>query len=629
MTIRGSARCAAGSAAIAANPRIAATTAFGSDSWATTRSNNATEPPSPRSASTSSARVRTPGAGSSAASADSMATAAGSATRRSATRLLAPTDGSVERTNGSIAARLPVIPVAGVTPGAANRLTIPDMLDLTRPWLLVLGLPAALAQGPCPTLGLTLQATGGRLGDPWSITVAGTATRPGVLGFDLTPGPTNTPFGTICLGLTPDLATTSFVLDTQGRAALTGLMPPNPALESLPIHLAAIALDAGQPSGIALSNAASIAPRQPRQFYVDPGFASPFGTRPGLATAVDLLAEAARWTTPLPSSLRVATFVRERNWLMTLLGNNALHAVDGSTGATAWSTPLTTPFLPIVEMLAPGGDRLLLLDGGVAPSPFGGGTPGGLLAVTLPSGALTTNVRLTSGQPRAVLALANGTNALLRLPDRIVPIDLPTSAVLPAVILPAANGELVDWQLAGGLLYVLQAGTATQPPALTMMVPDPLTLLVTQPLAMAAPASMLRAGPGSAGAALFVFAATAGQVHEFAQGSLATVATIATGAGLTAMELSSLGNEWLLACTAAVCGGPTLRTLPVGSTTLSPPIALPAGSLPRLLVAASTTLGRATIALPGQAQVLLTDPVVLARTVGLTFAANNVVVVAD
>lgn len=95
------------------------------------------------------------------------------------------------------------------------------------------------------------------------------------------------------------------------------------------------------------------------------------------------------------------------------------------------------------------------------------------------------------------------------------------------------------------------------------------------------------------------------------------------------MELSSLASEWLLLCASAACGEPTLRTLPVGTTTLSAPISLPVGSLPQLGVAASSTLGRATIALLGQAQLLRTDPVVVTRTVALPFAVSYVVVVPD
>ena len=68
---------------------------------------------------------------------------------------------------------------------------------------------------------------------------------------------------------------------------------------------------------------------------------------------------------------------------------------------------------------------------------------------------------------------------------------------------------------------------------------------------------------------------------------------------------------------------------PVGSTTLSAPIALPAGSLPQLRVAASTTLGRATIALAGRAQILQTEPFARTGTVGLTFSISYAVVVAD
>ena len=58
-------------------------------------------------------------------------------------------------------------------------------------WVLETG---ALAQ--CPSQGLTLVATGNRLGDPASLQVSGAFPfAPGGLGVDTAPGPTLTPIG--------------------------------------------------------------------------------------------------------------------------------------------------------------------------------------------------------------------------------------------------------------------------------------------------------------------------------------------------------------------------------------------------------------------------------------------------
>ena len=87
------------------------------------------------------------------------------------------------------------------------------------------------SQSVCPGNGaLTLATTGGRLGDPFSLTLSGTPNVSGLLGFDLAGGPVITALGNVCFGLSPALQLQSFTLDPAGGFGIAGLVPPSPPL---------------------------------------------------------------------------------------------------------------------------------------------------------------------------------------------------------------------------------------------------------------------------------------------------------------------------------------------------------------------------------------------------------------
>jgi len=134
---------------------------------------------------------------------------------------------------------------------------------------------ATTATAQCPPQGITLNASGGRLGDAWRVDVHGSPSVAGFCGLDLSPGPTPTPIGTVCLGLGPALQVLPFVADAAGHAVFGGLMPPNPAF-ALPGAQAALAVapSAGYGHGcVALGS----------------NVAFPFGTDPFAPSATALL----------------------------------------------------------------------------------------------------------------------------------------------------------------------------------------------------------------------------------------------------------------------------------------------------------------------------------------------------
>ena len=105
----------------------------------------------------------------------------------------------------------------------------------------------AFAQSTCPAVGVTVDASGGRLGDTWRVNIDASPTVLGVLGLDFAPGPVPTPLGTICLGLTPGLLTAAFLTDPAGTATFTGLLPPLPAFAGIDVYAAASTLEPAQP----------------------------------------------------------------------------------------------------------------------------------------------------------------------------------------------------------------------------------------------------------------------------------------------------------------------------------------------------------------------------------------------
>ncbi|HZN39996.1 MAG TPA: hypothetical protein VFD82_14390 [Planctomycetota bacterium] len=461
----------------------------------------------------------------------------------------------------------------------------------------------ALAQGPCPAVGVTVDASGGRLGDAWRVDIGASPTVLGVLGLDFAPGPIPTPIGTICLGLTPSLLTVAFLTDPAGTATFAGLLPPAPAFAGIDIYAAAITLDPAQPGGWGVSNGDSFRVREPRFWFVNPGSATPFGTTPGAIAATNAIADTVAFSQTLTTAVRDAATVPERGWLVLLLASGSLVAYDGVSPTPVLNTALTGAAASAFKILAvPGGDTLLLLTFGTPPSPFSPGSPGSVHNVSLPGGTVAS-VPLTAGNPNSMILIPGTTLVYLLVANGLIPFDHGSATLSPVVALPSGFGGVADLQTAAGLLYVLHGGQAagpfsgSQPAAITVVDPLAQTLLLTQQLTMPVPATMLRAGLGSAGPALYAYGATAAALHEFAQGSVGVVGTVPVGTGITHMELSSLGTMWLLYCSGPSCGGPALLGMLVGTTVVVPLAALGAQPQPAFAVSPSAGYGKVCLVL--------------------------------
>lgn len=488
----------------------------------------------------------------------------------------------------------------------------------------------------CTGAGVLVAASGGRLGDTWRVDAFGAPSVVGVCGLDLVPGPTPTPLGALCLGLSGNLQLFAFLFDASGAGAVSGLLPANAAFAGIEVYATAISFDPAQPGGIGRGNGASFVLREPHFWFVHPGSTTPFGTIPGAIAQTNAISDSVTFAQTLTTSVLDAASVPERGWLALLLGNGRLVAYDGVGATPVFNTLLTGAAGGASRILnVPGADLLLLLAPGTPPGPFGGGTPGSLHYATLPAGTISLSVPLASGNPDTMLAVPGSSLVLVRLPDRVVPFDHGSATLLPSIPLPTGFGALVDWQLTNGILYVLHGGAAPspfgggQPAAISVIDVAALSYGFTTSLAMAPPVQLLRAGPGSLGPAVYVYGTTAGALEEFAQGSLASVATIPVGSGIGAIELSALGTQWLLSCTGGGCGAPTLLQMLPGSTTVSPlaPLAAPQSTI---AVSPSAAWGKACLVLgTNVAAPFRTDPFAPLGSIVLPSASSSWRIVAD
>lgn len=465
--------------------------------------------------------------------------------------------------------------------------------------LVLLSSFSSVALAQCPSTGVALTASGGRLGDGWRVDAVGPAGALGVFGLDIAGGtPVPTPFGPICLGLTPALVALTFVFDPTGHGFVGGVMPANPIFAGTTIYAAALAFSPQLPGGFGVGNGAQFTLREPRFWCVSPGTTSPFGSTPGVIVPMNGISDSTLYSLTLPSSVIDAATAPQRGLLVVRLGNGALAAYDGSGPTPVWNVALTGNAASSSRLLAVSDDLLLMLSPGSAPGPFGGGTPGTIHLVSLTNGALLQSYPMASGNPDAMLAVAGTTQVVLRLASGVATFDWSNGQYSPVTALPTTNGGFVDWQATGGLLYVLHSGTTPgpfggtgTPPAVSVVtIPSP-TVLWTVPLTMTGTASMLRVGPGSAGPGLYVYG-SAGVLQEYSQVLVNPVGSLSVGTGINSMELSALGTQWLLLCAGGGCGGPTLLQMAAGTNTLLPVAALQAAPSP-LAVSPSASYGKA------------------------------------
>jgi hypothetical protein len=434
-------------------------------------------------------------------------------------------------------------------------------------------LVASFATAQCPPMGLALAADGDRMGDPFSIGIFGSPGVSGLMGIDVSPGPVVTPIGTVCLGLTPATLFSPFTLSPTGAAVFGGLLPALPYLTGFEAFLQAGATDPSQPGGFALSNGDSVKLRPPRLFVIDPGMPpTPFGGgTPGAFCVYDALADLVITAAiPLSSQVVDAVAVPQLGQVAFLLANSTIALYDAATVTPVLTIPLPgSPGSP--SKLALDGTMLIVMYGGIPPSPFGGGTPGAVRTYDLPSGTPGPFVSLASGNPSAILAVPGSGFAYLRVGATVVPMDLFSAMLFPAIdMAPGLSGFISEWRLVGTTVYCLMPGSSPgpfgggAPPALNGVATLTQTALFPAAVAVGGngPGSALRYGLAGAGNALLFFHAGIPGIVHVSPSTLAVNGTIPVGAGFMTMERSDGGTEYLILCNGTGCGGsPILQAM--------------------------------------------------------------------
>ena len=460
----------------------------------------------------------------------------------------------------------------------------------------------------CPANGLTLATTGGRLGDPYSLTLTGPPAASGIFAVDTAPGPLSTPLGTICLGLSAALQTAPFTLDAAGSFTVTGVIPPVPLLDGVTAYLQAAAPHPTLP-GYVTSNGASVKLRPPRLIVVDPGYDNgllpPFHVYiPGRLWTYDTMTYGFSPVCNLNTTSRARRIVPVRkSGLVVLWTQTGLLAVDPAGPSIVAAAAYPPGGIFGGGGLAAEGDTFFFLTGST------------LRTYLLPSLTPVLNVTLPVTDARFVVT-PGGPFAYVVTSYAVLRVNLTTGAVSPPVQLSsAADGASYNrWVLANGVIYVAfqtSSGkingfdTATQ----TALLPSPALIPNSAPL------DVLRAGPGTQGPALFYVNQTAGTLYQLSPTTLSVTAG-PISVGNVQMELSDGGTEWLLT------GGPNVSVMNPATLAITP-TAIPLGSSSSLITLRSGSVPSVYLFnYPTSLTPIATDPTTVASpaiTIPFTF----------
>jgi hypothetical protein len=455
---------------------------------------------------------------------------------------------------------------------------------------IVAGAPAAApaaAQGTCPSAGLMLGTAGGRRGDKATVSFQGTPSAGGLLGVDLGPGPTVTPFGTVCLALSPSLFTLPIALDGAGNGAV--VFPPqlSPSLAGVTAFVQAFVVDGTPPFGLAFSNSDAIGLYLPRAYFLSQG-AIPTGS-PGTLVLHDALGDLTGAAIPLAGPVSDVLYDADYACNVVLTSSGTATCYDGQTGSALVSIALpTTPTAPFRLASAHVPGLVLALHHGIPPSPFSAGAPGAVTTFTA-GGALGLHFPLSAARPDDLLVVPGSHTAYLIAGSDVVGVDYVLGVETSTTSLPAINGPVVDHLLHGPLLLTLHDDGSIFGIDVATGAPAP-GFPVVVPTAGGSVARRLRAGPAAGVDALAVLFPDSAELVFLSASTYQLLGAVPLPAGTSMIELSPGGTEWLLV-------QPGFGGGPFGGTPVP-------GAL--LAVDAATLAATAVAALPSQAQTSLT-----------------------
>jgi hypothetical protein len=387
---------------------------------------------------------------------------------------------------------------------------------------------AVQAQMPtCPGSGLTV--TGGRLGDVFSLEIDGPAGAAAVLAADVAGGPVMTPYGSICLGMTPALVTSPCTLDANGRFGLSGVLPlasPFPAGSTQ--FLQAALAHPTLPGGFTLTNGVAATIRAPRLALFH--FSCWTCGQPASLTLLDAVTDTVAsalpsipwtganvvhlkrqgwfgWKVNIPSNLPPATLPPN------LPSSGTFVCIDDQTGATVFTIPNVWSMDGDEWAVSEDGDYLSVILTGAAPvyDRFW------VKTYALPSGNLLSVQAVSSSGyvPHGVYHIPGTSIAYLASSDRFHVYDGAAGNEIATVLLPGnlgdpslAYGEAFNAVVVQGMLYCVAGNSliAIDTASHTIVGQGPATLNGLKAHGL---------GPGSAGPAIWASAETNGSAGQF------------------------------------------------------------------------------------------------------------------
>lgn len=463
-----------------------------------------------------------------------------------------------------------------------------------------------------------LRITGALPGAPW------------VWLADYSFGPSLFNFGTLCTSNAPLVLVDAVTgptppIDAFGVGTAPLFLPT--ALDpfaGVPFAMQAVVVDGSAPGFLAISQSLAYSVRSPHLYFFAAGVPNPFGPlTPGSIAARNILTGQVDFTTTLPGLATQFTRFGGSRMILVLMQNGAILGFDEATGANLLSTtPATSLTNPVRIVPAFGGSTFLVLYGGVNPSPFGSGSPGGLLLLDS-TGAVLTSVTLPTGNPTDMILQPDTTTAFVRAGTSVIAVDYITGAISPAIAV-GSLGTITDWTADANRIYLLAGGTSPSPfgggtPGGINAI-DIATNALVSPVATALPGTgqwtKIRIGIGpTVASTLYALNPTTGIVQTLDGGSLALLASVSVPTQTTQIEASPGSTEWILVRSGTAPspfgGGTTgsLLTLDVSSLQVTTVGALPLGQQTSLTVLSSDTLRQAFVVTGGTTvTTLTTDP---------------------
>ena len=363
-----------------------------------------------------------------------------------------------------------------------------------------------------------------------------------MIGADLQPGPVITPFGNVCVGLSPGLVTMPVTLSTAGSFATGGLLPlASGPVPPTSLFLQAAVADPTLPYGLGLTNGWAVSLRPPRLGVFSSAVVNGTGVvTTGNIASIDPITDTIASSTPAnPLNLfylmriprlglfAVPTYPVGWRFQDDVTGAQTL-AIPGLVSTGGYSGPWISP------SVSSDGTRLAAVVGGSL-SPV-------VRVYGLPSGTLIASMPLFTSENQLWTHLIAGTT-LVYVADQywIRVFDTSTASLVTQVFLtgtlnsiPLQVGNLLYSSTTAGL-FAMDITTHT---------------IVLGPVSTGQPTALKAYGPGPAGATLYA----AGGVGLMAcspttlavQGSIPLPSFPTVWTNNSQMNLSAGGTEWLL-----------------------------------------------------------------------------------